>query len=71
MRVVSVQVGRVQTLARPGGPERTAIDKRPTGGPVRATAIGLEGDETCEIRGVDEQDQSGQLLYAFCKVCIF
>lgn len=48
MRVVSVQVGRVQTLARPGGPERTAIDKRPTGGPVRATAIGLEGDETCD-----------------------
>jgi MOSC domain-containing protein YiiM len=52
MRVVSVQVGRPQTFPSfdGGKPFRSAIDKRPVAGPVRAGPEGLEGDAQVDRR---------------------
>ena len=50
MRVVSIQVGRVKTCDGAGGPAKTAIDKRRVRGPIRASRLGLEGDEIADHR---------------------
>lgn len=50
MRVVSIQVGRVRSCERAGGPETTAIDKRIVSGPVHAGTLGLLGDEVADQR---------------------
>jgi MOSC domain-containing protein YiiM len=59
--IVSVNVGRV--VPAPWAPlKRTAIDKRPVEGPVRARELGLDGDEQANRKyhgGVD------QAVYAY------
>lgn len=50
MHLVSLQVGRVRANDGPGGPPRTAILKLPVEGDVRATRLGLVGDEVNDTR---------------------
>lgn len=50
MHLASIQIGRVRSNDAPGGPPRTAILKRPVEGAVRATKLGLEGDEVNDRR---------------------
>lgn len=50
MHLASVQTGRVRPTDGPGGPPRTAIGKQRVEGPVRATRLGLVGDEVCDLR---------------------
>jgi MOSC domain-containing protein YiiM len=61
--ILSVNVGRA--LPAPWAPlKRTAIDKRPVPGPVRARALGLEGDQQANRKyhgGVD------QAVYAYAR----
>src|SRR4051812_21890741 len=61
--IVSVNVGRAAPAAW-APVKRTAIDKRPVAGPVRAHALGLEGDEQANRKyhgGVD------QAVYAYAR----
>jgi MOSC domain-containing protein YiiM len=61
--VLSINIGRAQ--ARPDSKfGRTAIDKRPIVGPVRAVALGLDGDEQ-----FDHNHHGGvhQAVYAFAR----
>ena len=54
-RVDQVFIGRVRLMLPDG--EATGMFKAPTGGPVRLTATGLEGDEQADLRhhgGVDK-----------------
>lgn len=61
--VLSINVGRVQ--ARAGSKlGRTAIDKRPIAGPVRASALGLAGDEQADH---DHHGGADQAVYAFAR----
>ncbi|WP_330293689.1 MOSC domain-containing protein [Streptomyces sp. NBC_00576] len=65
MRVLSVNVGRAQSVPYTDHPQGTAIDKQPVDGPVRVSApgpkgmggSGLAGDAVCskEHHGGDEQ----------------
>jgi MOSC domain-containing protein YiiM len=59
--VVSVNVGQIRTLAGKR-PQRSAIDKRPVAGPVKAHPLGLAGD-----RQADRKHHGGldQAVYAF------
>lgn len=62
-RVRSVSVGLPQPRGW-AGLGRTAIDKRPVGGPVRARRLGLDGDRVADTRhhgGVD------QAVYSFAR----
>jgi MOSC domain-containing protein YiiM len=61
--VISVNVGRPQ-VREWAGIGRTSIDKRPVTDPVRARALGLDGDQVSDTRhhgGVD------QAVYAFAR----
>ncbi len=62
--VVSVNVGTPVDVSWAGSVGRTAIRKRPTTGPVRVHALGLEGDEVA-----DKRDHGGidQAVYAFAQ----
>ncbi|WP_327700292.1 MOSC domain-containing protein [Streptomyces sp. NBC_00459] len=65
MKVLSVNVGRAQSVPYTDHPDGTGIDKRPVDGPVRVSAPGLKGfagsglagDSICskEHHGGDEQ----------------
>ncbi len=65
MKVLSVNVGRAQSVPYTDHPQGTGIDKRPVDGPVRVTApgpkgiggSGLAGDTVCskQHHGGDEQ----------------
>lgn len=63
-RIVSVNVGTVRDLVIGGRPGRSAIDKRPVRGAVRARALGLSGDEQA-----DTEDHGGvdQAVYAYAR----
>ena len=50
VHLVSIQVGRVRSNDAPGGPPKTAILKLPIDGAVRATRLGLLGDEVHDRR---------------------
>lgn len=57
MKVISVNVGRVQRIETTKSTELTGIFKIPSDGPVRVTALGLEGDAVCDVKnhgGVDQ-----------------
>src|SRR5262245_37194535 len=64
MRVLSVQVGRVKTVAGAAGPERTAIDKRPVPGGAMLRTRGFEGDEIGDTRHHGRPDQAVMLFSA-------
>jgi len=63
-RVVSVNTGHGRDAEWAGRLRRTAIDKRPAGGPVAVGRLGLAGDEQ-----VDKPDHGGyeQALYAYAR----
>jgi len=44
MKLMSVNIGKEQTLARPGKTEQTGIFKHPVSGPVQVTGQGIPGD---------------------------
>jgi MOSC domain-containing protein YiiM len=49
MRVVSVNVGMPQDIARHGGVVRTGIFKSPVSGPVRVRRLNLDGDGQADL----------------------
>jgi MOSC domain-containing protein YiiM len=63
-QVISVNRGRAADLVIGGKPGRSAIDKRPTAGPVAVGVLGLDGDECA-----DAQDHGGwdQAVYAYAR----
>ena len=67
--IVSVRVGRVRELSRPGWDHheerswRSAYGKDEVAGPVRVTALGLEGDEQADT-AVHGGPQQAVLAYA-------
>jgi MOSC domain-containing protein YiiM len=57
MNVVSVNVGRAQSIKSGKSSNMTGIYKRPADGPVAVTALGLAGDAICDTEnhgGVDQ-----------------
>ncbi|MEJ5223326.1 MAG: MOSC domain-containing protein [Anaerolineales bacterium] len=44
MKLLSVNIGKEETLTRPNKTEQTGIFKRPVSGPVQVTALGIPGD---------------------------
>jgi len=44
MKLMSVNIGKEETLARPGKTEQTGIFKQPVSGPVQVTSLGIPGD---------------------------
>lgn len=62
-QVLSVNVGTVRPVEW-AGLGRTAIDKRPVAGPVRAHALGLGGDEIGDLVHHGGADQA---LYAYAR----
>ncbi|HEY2551722.1 MAG TPA: MOSC domain-containing protein [Streptosporangiaceae bacterium] len=63
-RVVSVNVGREADLVIGGKPARSAIDKRPAGGPVEVGLLGLAGDECADKENHGGPDQA---VYAYAR----
>jgi MOSC domain-containing protein YiiM len=63
-RVVSVNTGRARDAEWAGRLKRTAIDKRPSAGPVAVGRLGLAGDEQA-----DKVDHGGceQALYTYAR----
>ena len=63
-RVISVNRGQEADLLIDGRPARSAIDKRPVGGPVDVGSLGLDGD-TC----ADKVNHGGldQAVYAYAR----
>ncbi|MFC4560856.1 MOSC domain-containing protein [Nocardiopsis mangrovi] len=62
--VQSVCTGRAGDAPWAPGPGRTAIDKRPVEGPVRAAALGLDGDEQANRADHGGPDQA---VYVFAR----
>lgn len=57
MKILSVNIGRAQHIENAKSVGLTGIYKLPAGGPVRVTALGLEGDAVCDTKnhgGVDQ-----------------
>lgn len=61
-RVLSVSTGLIKDMIIDQRPDRSAIDKRPAAGPVRARRLGLEGDEHADSENHGGLDQA---LYAY------
>jgi MOSC domain-containing protein YiiM len=62
-QVISINVGRPKDVGW-AGIGRTAIDKRPLDGMVRAALLGLEGDQVADIENHGGIDQA---VYAFSR----
>jgi MOSC domain-containing protein YiiM len=62
-QVISVNVGRAQDAAW-AGVGRTAMDRQPVSHPVRATRLGLEGDQVGDTKHHGGPDQA---VYAFAR----
>lgn len=56
MRLLSVNVGRERTIWYGETSGTTGIYKVPAAGPVRVTALGLEGDAVCDAKHHDGPD---------------
>src|SRR5690606_13958977 len=57
MKVISVNIGRARRIETAKSTDLTGIFKTPADGPVRVTALGLEGDAVCDTKnhgGVDQ-----------------
>jgi MOSC domain-containing protein YiiM len=63
-RVLSVNVGTPVHASWAGDLGRTAIDKKPVAGPVRAEALGLHGDQ---VAGTRDHGGVDQAVYAFAR----
>ncbi len=50
VRVVSIQIGRVQACAGAGGPSKTAIGKTRVEGSIHVGRLGFDGDEIADHR---------------------
>ena len=62
--VLSVNVGTPREVAWDANLGRSAIEKHAVSGPVRATALGLEGDQVADTRHHGGRDQA---VYAFAR----
>ena len=58
MQLTSINIGKAETIQGPKRMETTGIFKQPTGGPVRVTALGLEGDFIASTRHHGGPDQA-------------
>lgn len=58
MQLISVNIGREETLTRPNKTEQTGIFKRPVSGPVQVTALGIPGDFIGDKKNHGGPDQS-------------
>ena len=63
-RVLSVNVGTPVPASWVGDIGRTAIDKKPVTGPVRAERLGLHGDQ---VAGTRDHGGVDQAVYAFAR----
>jgi MOSC domain-containing protein YiiM len=63
-RIISVNTGAVRDLVIGGRPDRSAIDKRPAAGPVRAGRLGLSGDEHGDTENHGGPEQA---VYAYAR----
>ena len=62
--VLSVNVGTPVYAEWAGDLRRTAIDKKPVAGPVRAEVLGLHGDQ---VAGTRDHGGIDQAVYAFAR----
>ncbi len=63
-RIISVNTGAIADLVIGGRPDRSAIDKRPAAGPVRAGRLGLSGDEHGDTENHGGPEQA---VYAYAR----
>ncbi|GAB4487036.1 MAG: MOSC domain-containing protein [Anaerolineales bacterium] len=62
MQVMSINIGKEQTLTRPGKTEQTGIFKQPVRGPVKITREGIPGDFIGDLKNHGGPDQA---LYVY------
>lgn len=62
MKLMSVNIGKEQTLARPGKTEQTGIFKHPVSGPARVASLGIPGDFIGDTKNHGGPDQA---IYAY------
>lgn len=58
MKLMSINIGKEQTLVRPGKTEQTGIFKQPVAGPVRITSQGIPGDFIGDLKNHGGPDQA-------------
>lgn len=58
MKLMTINIGREQTLARPGKTEQTGIFKHPVSGPVQVTSKGIPGDFIGDTKNHGGPDQA-------------
>lgn len=62
MKLMTINVGKEQTLTRPGKTEQTGIFKQPVDGPVQVTCLGIPGDFIGDPKNHGGPDQA---LYVY------
>lgn len=58
MKLLSVNIGKKETLVRPNKTEQTGIFKRPVSGPVQVTLLGIPGDFIGDAKNHGGPDQA-------------
>jgi MOSC domain-containing protein YiiM len=58
MKLISVNIGKPQTLVHPNRTETTGLFKQPIAGPVRINSLGLEGDFIASVKHHGGPDQA-------------
>lgn len=58
MKLMAVNIGKEQTLTRPGKTEQTGIFKHPVDGPVQVTGLGIPGDFIGDTKNHGGPDQA-------------
>ncbi len=58
MKLMTINIGKEQTLARPGKTEQTGIFKHPVSGPVQVTSEGIPGDFIGDTKNHGGPDQA-------------
>ncbi len=62
MKLMTINIGKEQTLTRPGKTEQTGIFKHPVDGPVQVTSLGIPGDFIGDTKNHGGPDQA---LYVY------
>jgi MOSC domain-containing protein YiiM len=58
MKLMTINIGKEQTLTRPGKTEQTGIFKHPVDGPVQVTSLGIPGDFIGDTKNHGGPDQA-------------
>lgn len=58
MKLMTINIGKEQTLTRPGKTEQTGIFKHPVDGPVLVTSLGIPGDFIGDTKNHGGPDQA-------------